>query len=83
LLLVTASFLCHVNVLAQIQNSTTRYESVQQATNKTRAASLLRKRQISGIDPIYAMKEAIKFVESFLEKPNQGQAFFWPDGEEY
>lgn len=38
---------------------------------------------IHSIDFISAMKEAIKFVDTFLEQPAHGETFFWPDGEEY
>jgi hypothetical protein len=38
---------------------------------------------IHSIDPISAMKEAIKFVETFLDQPSDGKKFFWPDGDEY
>ena len=38
---------------------------------------------IHGIDLMGAMKEAIRFAESFLEQPSDTEKFFWPDGEEY
>ena len=38
---------------------------------------------IRGIDPISAMKQAISFVEKYLEHPAGGEEIFWPDGESY
>lgn len=38
---------------------------------------------ISSIDPLAAMKEAIKFVEKYLEQPPSGVEIYWPDGEKY
>lgn len=42
-----------------------------------------RRRDISGIDPLHALKEALKFCESFLSDPPNGHALFWPSGEAY
>ena len=38
---------------------------------------------IRGIDPMSAVKQAINFVEIYLDHPVEGERFFWPDGEEY
>jgi hypothetical protein len=38
---------------------------------------------IRSIDPMSAMKQAISFVEKYLEHPTDGEKIFWPDGESY
>ncbi|MFC5771130.1 DUF6968 family protein [Thauera sinica] len=38
---------------------------------------------IRGIDPLNAMKQAISFVEIYLDRSTNSEKFFWPDGEEY
>ena len=38
---------------------------------------------IRGIDLMSAMKQAINFVETYLDHPVGDEKFFWPDGEEY
>ena len=38
---------------------------------------------IRGIDPMSAMKQAINFVETYLDHPAAGEQFFWPNGENY
>lgn len=38
---------------------------------------------IRGIDPMSAMKQAISFVETYLDHPAGDMKFFWPDGEAY
>jgi len=38
---------------------------------------------ILGIDPMSAMKQAIAFVETYLDCPGGSMKFFWPSGEEY
>jgi len=38
---------------------------------------------IRGIDPINAVKQAIAFVEKYLDRSATDEKVFWPDGEEY
>ncbi len=38
---------------------------------------------IRGIDPMSAMKQAISFVEAYLDHPVGDEKFFWSDGEGY
>jgi hypothetical protein len=38
---------------------------------------------IRSIDPLGAMREAIRFAETYLEHPADDMKFFWPDGEPY
>jgi hypothetical protein len=38
---------------------------------------------IRGIDLLSAMKQAINFVEAYLDHPTEGEKFFWPNGEEF
>lgn len=38
---------------------------------------------ICSIDPMSAMKQAIAFVETYLDSPTGGEKYFWPDGESY
>lgn len=38
---------------------------------------------IRGIDPMSAMKQAINFVETYLDHPAGDAKFFWPNGEGY
>lgn len=38
---------------------------------------------IRGIDLMSAMKQAINFVETYLDHPAGDQKFFWPNGEEF
>ena len=38
---------------------------------------------IRGIDPMSAMKQAINFVETYLNQPAGDEKFFWPSGEEF
>jgi len=38
---------------------------------------------IRSIDFMGAMKEAIRFVETYLKHPAGGMQFLWPDGEPY
>jgi len=42
-----------------------------------------RVKDIAGIDPLNAMKNAITFVESYLSPDGRKGKFFWNDGEEY
>jgi hypothetical protein len=38
---------------------------------------------IRGIDPMSAMKQAISFVEAYLDQPDGDEKFYWSDGEGY
>ena len=38
---------------------------------------------IRGIDPMSAMKQAISFVEAYLDHPVGDEQFFWSNGEGY
>ncbi len=38
---------------------------------------------ICGIDPMSAIKQAINFVEAYLDQPAGDEKFFWPNGDEY
>jgi len=38
---------------------------------------------IRGIDPMSAMKQAINFVETYLDGSAGDEKFFWPNGEEF
>lgn len=42
-----------------------------------------RVKDIAGIDPIDAMKNAVTFLESYLKQKNSEIKVFWPNGEEY
>ncbi|MBK6897121.1 MAG: hypothetical protein IPH06_11070 [Alphaproteobacteria bacterium] len=42
-----------------------------------------RVKDIAGIDPIDAMKNAISFVESYLKQIDSQTKVLWPDGEAY
>jgi hypothetical protein len=42
-----------------------------------------RVKDICGIDPLNAMKHALMFIETYLNRPEGNGKFFWEDGEEY
>jgi hypothetical protein len=42
-----------------------------------------RVKDIRGIDPINAMKQAIIFIETYLNRSHEDTKFYWQDGEEY
>ncbi|MDD3020745.1 MAG: hypothetical protein PHX61_07175 [Alphaproteobacteria bacterium] len=42
-----------------------------------------RVKDICGVDPLNAMKQAITFIETYLSYPEGNGKFFWEDGEEY
>jgi hypothetical protein len=42
-----------------------------------------RTKDIVGIDPLHALKSAIKFAESFFTNSDENQEYFWPDGDPY